>query len=637
MLTAIIDVIKLYNSRLTSNEKEYSQTLCHCAIMKGESTHLLVNSASAPSTDRSSTFSLPQWRNTCCLPLRHLCLPSKAAILILCWTAIVGVGYYAAVNFAALLITSNVHHYRRILIHDVIILYATLALVLIFYPLSGFIADVFCGRLKMVKSSVVVLLISFVLIAIALVVMKTMKYHSFTHDQGILVIILACLSLFLFIIGLVGYQANIILLGLDQLFEAPSQYLSLFIHYATWIFHSGALPWVTIIPQLICINLKHSIKSVLYALTAPILLVFIVLLLISHCKPVRRWFHSQPEQHNPYKTVYNVLKFAKNHKHPLQRSAFTYSDNFLPSRLDFAKERYGGPFTTEQVENVKTFFRILLTLSALGPVFALEVPASVFVFPLFSIHILKFHQIDYKICDSELLWDIHMGSGSLMTIISVLFLFPGYIWIIFSLLRKKIPKLFTRLGIGVVLCLFGVVSLLVIDTVGHAVNQASPSNYTRCLFQAVPSSPINPNLDMHWAVLIPPNLLLGIGPLLVIATTLEFISAQSPQSMKGLLVGVFFAIRGLFQFLNSISILPLSLKQPWANEEVIEHPPVTNCGFVYLALTSVTGFIGLILFSLAAKRYKYRTRDEGIFRQQDVEEIYDRYITQDQTGSFTSD
>ena len=118
---------------------------------------------------------------------------------------------------------------------------------------------------------------------------------------------------------------------------------------------------------------------------------------------------------------------------------------------------------------------------------------------------------------------------------------------------------------------------------------------------------------------------LGIGPLLVIATTLEFISAQSPQSMKGLLVGVFFAIRGLFQFLNSIIIIPLSLKQPWTSSEMIEHPPVTNCGFVYLALTSVIGLIGLILFSLAAKRYKYRTRDEGIFRQHDVEDgIWDQ-------------
>ena len=98
--------------------------------------------------------------------------------------------------------------------------------------------------------------------------------------------------------------------------------------------------------------------------------------------------------------------------------------------------------------------------------------------------------------------------------------------------------------------------------------------------------------------------------------------------MKGLLVGVFFAIRGLFQFLNSIIIIPLSLKQPWASREMIEHPPVTNCGFVYLLLSSMTGLIGLILFPLAAKKYKYRTRDEGMFHQHDVEEVYDRYMDQ---------
>ena len=71
--------------------------------------------------------------------------------------------------------------------------------------------------------------------------------------------------------------------------------------------------------------------------------------------------------------------------------------------------------------------------------------------------------------------------------------------------------------------------------------------------------------------------------------------------MKGLLVGVLFAIRGLFQFLNSIVIIPLSLKQPWASGEMIDHPSVAKRGFVYLMLTSVTGLIGLILLSLAAK------------------------------------
>ena len=139
---------------------------------------------------------------------------------------------------------------------------------------------------------------------------------------------------------------------------------------------------------------------------------------------------------------------------------------------------------------------------------------------------------------------------------------------------------------------------------------------------------LQPTLDMHLSVLIPPSLFLGIGPLILMTATLEFISAQSPQSMKDLLIGVFFAIRGLFQFLNSIIIIPLSLKHPWASGEMLEHPPVTNCGFVYLLSTCLVGLIGLILLLIAGKKYKYRARNvEDLFRQTDVEEIYDRYVT----------
>ena len=92
--------------------------------------------------------------------------------------------------------------------------------------------------------------------------------------------------------------------------------------------------------------------------------------------------------------------------------------------------------------------------------------------------------------------------------------------------------------------------------------------------------------------------------------------------MKGFLIGLFFAIRGFFQFLNSTITVPLSLKHSWASGEMLENPPVTNCGFIYLLFTCVVGLIGLILFSVAAKKYKYRTRNEGMFCQVDIEEIF---------------
>ena len=595
-----------------------------------ESSHLLVNTASEDSSPL-------QQKSICisCPPSKHLCLPSKAAILILLWTIIVGATYFNFIGFSAALVLSNPVP-NAILSEYEPLPYAILAVVMMFYPLSGFIADVCCGRLKTVVVSLIFLVSCWIVVLVALSVLASIskpEISSLGHNQGLVVIILVFISVFAFIIGLAGYQANFIQLGLDQLFEAPSQYLVLFIHYATWAFRLGSLHFLINILILNCVN--NQIKIALGIIQVLIPVVLVILLLISYWK--RRWFHSEPGHQNPYKTVYKVIKFAKSHKYPLQRSAFTHCDNRIPSRLDFAKERFGGPFTTEQVENVKTFLRILLILFAVGPVFALEVPASFLIAPLFGMHLHHYSMKKVEYCRGKALLE-HLMQTVGVLVLPTMIVFPVCSFSLVSLLRKKLLKLFMRIGAGILICLFGVLSLLITDIFGHAQNISNPYNHSQCVFQVTLShnkSVTIYSLHMHWGVLIPPSLLLGIGPLLVIATTLEFISAQSPQSMKGLLVGVFFAIRGLFQFLNSIIIIPLSLKQPWASREMIDHPPVTNCGFVYLVLTSVTGLIGLILFSLAAKKYKYRTRDEGMFRQHDVEEVYDRYIAEAESDNYS--
>ena len=601
-----------------------------------ESTHLLVNTASE---EDSSPLQPQQRAAISCPPQKHLCLPSKAAILIMLWTAIIGGIYYVFLGLAVILEIYKSKYGTNFSVYDSLI-YAILALVMMFYPLSGFLADACCGRLKITIISLVILLICLIILLIGITLGNAINAlsHIDKHNKGILITValIAFLILFAFLIGLAGYQANYIQLGLDQLFEAPSQYLGLFIHYATWAFQSGALSFIPIFYLALCSHNVELNKSLVLTFAILFVLSMAVLLLVSCVK--RKWFHIEPGYQNPYKIVYGILKFAKSHKHPLQRSAFTFSENYIPSRLDFAKERFGGPFTTEQVENVKTFLRILLILFALGPVFVLEVTASYLIFPLFGVHLLHQYTYHKEYCTNKFVWELMFESGTAMTVISTVILFPAYIWIIFCRLQRKLPNFFVRLRIGILLCLLGVVSLLITDVMGHVLNRKSFVNHTQCIFQATISSNGSltyPSLNMHWEVLIPPTLLLGLGPMLVIATTLEFISAQSPQSMKGLLVGVFFAIRGLFHFLNSLVIIPLSLNQPWASKEMIEHPPVTNCGFVYLVLTSVIGLIGLILFSLAAKRYKYRTRDEGMFRQYDVEEIYDRYIDQAMTDSYS--
>ena len=56
--------------------------------------------------------------------------------------------------------------------------------------------------------------------------------------------------------------------------------------------------------------------------------------------------------------IFQVLNYSQKNKYPRLRSALTYIDEEQPSRIDFGKYKFGGPFTEEEVEDVKTIFRL---------------------------------------------------------------------------------------------------------------------------------------------------------------------------------------------------------------------------------------------------------------------------------------
>ena len=64
-----------------------------------------------------------------------------------------------------------------------------------------------------------------------------------------------------------------------------------------------------------------------------------------------RWTHKVT---NPIKLIIQVLNYTRKHSYPEKRSAFTYIDEEQPARMDYGKEKFGGPFTEEEVEDVKT-------------------------------------------------------------------------------------------------------------------------------------------------------------------------------------------------------------------------------------------------------------------------------------------
>ena len=156
-------------------------------------------------------------------------------------------------------------------------------------------------------------------------------------------IVPACIGLVLYHFGLGLFEANAIQFGTDQLQFASNDKLSVFVNWYFWSLHTTNI----IYPFIPFIGISVAILGVFS---------FVYYLLC--CFGCHSHFTTEPVGRiNPVKHISNVLNYAKHHSQPVFRSAFTYGE--VPSRLDLVKNRYVGPFTTEEVEDYKTFGRIL--------------------------------------------------------------------------------------------------------------------------------------------------------------------------------------------------------------------------------------------------------------------------------------
>jgi peptide/histidine transporter 3/4 len=540
----------------------------------------------------------------------------KAAILILSWAVFVGILQFMLSNTVlVLLLYGDVLPFIT-LPSAIVIYYASFALVYIFYPVSGYFADVYCGRFRIIAGSLALLL--FILIFCVIFYTLRLVLNNLTNSWNIILGSAGLVCTLIAVIGVAGYGANFIQFGLDQLLEAPSHHQALFVHWAKWCYDLISVLFLFVFAYIqICLDANSLMIQLTISISSVVLffeLVLALLLIIGCWK--HHWFYSEPAgRRNPYKMVFKVLNFARKYSYALQRSAFTYCDDERPSRLDFAKERFGGPFTTEQVEDVKTFFRIVMVLLAIGPIFILDAPTSAALLTFMGVHL---GPVDQALCEWS--WMI-VNTGLLRYIVSTLFL-PIYSWIIFIVLYKRVPKIFWRLGFGILLYFLGGLSLFLVDAIGHIQYQR---NDTQCivLFSESDDSLFDvSSLGMHWAVFIPSNVLIGIGPPLVTVTIFEFISAQSPHAMKGLLLGTYYAITGVYQFISSVALVPFFSYKFQSSGYL----PRTGCLFGYSLYICVIAFIGLILFMVAAKCYRYREREDRPYDQRFVIDIYNRYL-----------
>ena len=408
----------------------------------------------------------------------------------------------------------------------------------------------------------------------------------------------------MYMLGYMVFTANFIQFSADQLRDAPTRCCVLFLHTLLWTNSLSKTVAISAFIQhtnqtAIILSLRPLVRVSqfrIYILLASLLLILlssIIIFLVAQWK--HKWFATDKIKGNPYKLLFKVLLFALKYKSPITRSAFTFCEDELPSRIDFSKIRYGGPYSTDQVEDVKVLLNILKILFSLGPVFFLENSCDIVSTSRhIKIHYFKFH------LKSSIL------SPDLLSSVIIILTLPTHVFLIKPLWERYVPTLvpnfFKRIGFSIFTLIIFFLVYLLYDGIAYDYD----SNYNS-VFEYCTTS--NSSAVLNWNIVHIPR-----GYLLVIRTFLsalshmllyigvwELICSQCPQNMKGLLFGLLFSIRACFRLLSIILLVPFVIN--W-------RATIISCRTGYNILCISVGIATLMLYGVCAKKYKYRKRDD---------------------------
>ena len=522
----------------------------------------------------------------CCRSCCVGCVCSKGILLLLTWSVLIhGFGYYLFFQFLSM---SNDFVYLFIAVSVVQVV------VFLLYPVSGLLAEVCLSRYKLMIAGTILSLIG-VIIAVPTATAEIFKVEKDRFDAECSshcpLVIPACVGLVIYQFGLGLFESNAIQFGTDQLQFASNDKLSVFVNWYFWSLYITNIlhPFAFTGLHLSSADFKISI-----GLAGLGVFSFISVFIILFCSCCRSHFTTEPVSRiNPVKHIFKVLNYARCHSQPVFRSAFTYGE--VPSRLDLAKNRYGGPFTTEEVEDVKTFGRILLVLISLFGFLLLPntlKPLAVFISQVSG---------DFQ--------NLYFSTSNLVVNILPVLLIPVHMLIIrpcFNRYTYRISIL-NKMGTGLILVVISSGLMTAADILlynfierrddydfASGYNNEKPPNYIPIL-------------------IILSQFLNGLSLILIFLSALEFILAQGPRSMQGLLIGLWYA----YQSVSVLLQIPALFLHPYEDSH-----------YWLTVLETCLAVLSLIVFIIVSCRYKYRQREESseINRQAIIEEYTERQL-----------
>ena len=461
--------------------------------------------------------------------------------------------------------------------------------------LLGLLADIRYGRRRIVMFGIILLWV----VVIVDCIRATVYYYTphFLHKDEIfhaIFLVDAVLSY----IATAAFLVNSVQLAIDHLSDPSADEVSSLIKWYVFTYFFGA--WMTSLftrgPLHYCFhhNTDERLKYTLKVLgkLVQVILVSIAVCLVSTCGG---WIRESPIKSNPIKLVWQVLRYASKHKYPVSPSALTYWEDKVPSRINFGKDDYGGPFTKEQVEDVKTFLRMALfiipCIIAATSGFLLE--ANFIFSPSQELNVNTLMDFNYSenlsvsknVCTESLYTafptNIHLWI-CLYVLISELFVYP--------LFSRWIPSMLRRIGLAFFLIILLSIILLIMNIVAFATDSFT--------VQRLPLYSIITAIS-------------ALEYYIVVSSFLQFICAQSPQSMKGFMIGSMWVI--------TVIIVVISYFVYYAWTQRCTGP---GCGTGYFSLVTLLSVTGFVVYFVVAKRYRLRERDDYPNNQAIVDNVF---------------
>ena len=304
----------------------------------------------------------------------------------------------------------------------------------------------------------------------------------------------------------------------------------------------------------------------------------------------------EPVTQNPFKLLYQVIIYAIKNKQPRCRSAFTYCENDVPSRIDFGKNKYGGPFTTEQAEDVKTFLGLLPVIPLGCTLFSTILIVNILSNQINSI--INNHITDKPITECYL-----NNSYTTMTSFAATIMIPLYELIFLPVFRKHFSWINThhKASLSALLQMARIITLMafVLKARHTSLEHSGYNSTVQCIFREDQG---DLSFDSKWMIL--PNILNSLSLVALFVGAIEFICAQTPYSMRGLISGIMYGSGSLF------ALIGYWITQPFRGKLAVCETGMISCEFWYLLLDIL--FLGIIgtSFSILGRLYWRRKRED---------------------------